>query len=185
MDVDDSPSSSTKTLGKDAEAEADMYTDRTFQHFAERVAQNDEQVLRYEFDGTPLLFSSTDAVGRLLSPHGHAQAGSNKVRTLAPGDATGRSSGKNVPRCPHCNGRRAFEFQLMPRAIVELESEMDAGAVMSEGMEWGTILFYSCENDCSAGDAVEIDAEGADGKAKVGYSEEWVGVQWEEVVKRK
>ncbi len=31
-------------------------------------------------------------------------------------------------------------------------------------MEWGTILVFGCEKDC------------------VGFGEEWVGVEWEQVI---
>ncbi|KAL8689944.1 MAG: hypothetical protein Q9218_004506, partial [Villophora microphyllina] len=37
--------------------------DTTFLRFASRLAQNPEQVLRYEFRGNPLLYSKTDEVG--------------------------------------------------------------------------------------------------------------------------
>jgi len=60
----------------------------------------------------------------------------------------------------------------VPHAITVLEeNEMDLEA----GMEWGTVVVGVCERDC-----VEAESEG-----KVCWREEWVGVQWEEVVVRK
>lgn len=122
--------------------------DTTFQKFADRVAENPEQVLRYEHKGVPLLYSKADVVGKLLSPL-------NAVQEPL----------KNVPRCPGCGKQRFYEFQLMPHAIAMLEAD-DVGL---DGMEWGTIIVASCV--CLP---KRIDEN------RVGYVEEWVGVQWEQ-----
>ncbi|PFH63019.1 hypothetical protein XA68_10431 [Ophiocordyceps unilateralis] len=103
--------------------------DATFQKFADRIAQNPDQVLRYHFAGLPLLYSDKDAVGRLL-------AGLNP-----PG----------FPACRHCAGPRCFELQLTPNAIVELE----AGELGFDGMEWGTIIVAVCERDCVPNSSAE------------------------------
>ncbi|KAI9707532.1 MAG: hypothetical protein M1836_000493 [Candelina mexicana] len=131
--------------------------DKTFQRFADRLAQNPLQVLRYEFRGPPLLYSKSDAVGTRLAPH---SAEGGKVTT------TRGPSG--MPRCTNCGAERVFELQLTPQAIAELEVD-EMGL---EGMEWGTIIVGVCGRDCQASGV-------ADGE--VGYVEEWVGVQWEEV----
>ncbi len=138
---------------------ADTYEsdlDKTFQRFADRLAQNPEQVLRYEFGGSPLLYSNTDAVGLLFSPPPH-QTSKSKITT------THRQS--NIPPCPHCLSSRTFELQLTPGAILELEAE-ETGV---DGMEWGAVIVGVCARDCALG-----------GVGEVGYGEEWVGVQWEE-----
>ena len=96
--------------------------DTTFQRFATRLAHNPLQILRYEFDGSPLLYSKTDAVGKLF----------------------GASTGAKIPRCETCGGGRVFELQLVPQAIAELEGE-DVGL---EGMEWGTVILGVCGGDC-------------------------------------
>jgi pre-rRNA-processing protein TSR4 len=93
--------------------------DATFQKFADRLAQNPDQVIRYEFAGTPLLYSKTDAVGKMLTK-------------------------STMPGCPNCGGRRTFEVQLTPNAIAELEAD----DLSLEGMEWGTIIVGVCEKDC-------------------------------------
>ncbi|RGP69855.1 hypothetical protein FLONG3_7681 [Fusarium longipes] len=119
--------------------------DATFQKFADRLAQNPDQVIRYEFAGTPLLYSKKDAVGVTV----------NKGA---------------IPRCPNCTARRVFEVQLTPNAIAELEAD----DLSLEGMEWGTIIVGVCEKDCSPrGTPI----------GKIGYQEEWAGVQWEELSK--
>ncbi|KFA66924.1 hypothetical protein S40285_02308 [Stachybotrys chlorohalonatus IBT 40285] len=93
--------------------------DATFQKFADRLSQNPEQVIRYEFGGTPLLYSKTDAVG-------------------------GQLTKSTIPGCSNCGGRKTFEVQLMPHAITELEAD----EMSLEGMEWGTIIVGVCEKDC-------------------------------------
>ncbi|KAK1251469.1 hypothetical protein MKX07_006948 [Trichoderma sp. CBMAI-0711] len=93
--------------------------DATFQKFADRMAQNPEQCIRYEFGGSPLLYSKSDEVGELLTK-------------------------RTMPGCPNCGGRRTFEVQLTPNAITELEE----GDLSLDGMEWGTIIVGVCERDC-------------------------------------
>jgi pre-rRNA-processing protein TSR4 len=122
--------------------------DAAFQKFADRLSQNPEQVIRYEFGGTPLLYSKTDAIGQKVL------------------------SGSGLPGCPNCGGRRTFEVQLTPNAIAELEQD----DLSLEGMEWGTVIVGVCERDCSPR-TTEF--------GEAGYLEEWVGVQWEELVNRK
>lgn len=165
MDVDGESTQLSAQSSKD-DAEAEMTIDKTFQHFADRVGQNDEQVLRYEFDGTPLLYSRTDAVAKLFT--------TTQPATNAKITTSGKGS-RGVPRCQNCGTGRVFELQLMPRAIAELEIDENAATLLANGMEWGTIIMAVCEKDCSP----PLDDD------RVGYVEEWVGVQWEEQVKRK
>jgi pre-rRNA-processing protein TSR4 len=93
----------------DDKAAVDSLMDTTFQRFADRLAQNPEQVLRYDFGGQPLLYSKKDAVG---------------------------SQWPRVPRCAKCGAERVFELQLTPHAITELEADdlslegMDWGTIM-------------------------------------------------------
>ncbi|UNI17444.1 hypothetical protein JDV02_003785 [Purpureocillium takamizusanense] len=99
--------------------------DATFQKFADRLAQNPDQVIRYEFGGAPLLYSKTDAVGRRIL-------------------GGGGGGGAGIPGCANCGARRTFEVQLTPNAIAELEAD----DLSLEGMEWGTIIVGVCERDC-------------------------------------
>lgn len=150
--------------GKEDKEVYESSLDTTFQKFADRVGENAEQVLRYEFKGEPLLYSDADAIGKLLAPHSkHSNA---KVTTA------GSKSGSGLPRCQNCGADRVFEVQLTPHAIIELEAE----EMSIEGMEWGTILLAVCSKDCKPSDVAE---------GEVGYVEEWVGVQWEEVVSKR
>ena len=141
--------------------------DKTFQRFADRLSQNPEQVLRYEFAGQPLLYSKSDAVGKLLSPTSEGM-----VRTSTARNETRAGQMLNAPRCTSCGAPRLFEMQLTPHAITELEAE-ETGI---EGMDWGTIIVGACSEDCQ---------EKGKSVGDVGYLEEWVGVQWEEAVDHK
>lgn len=116
--------------------------DAAFQKFADRMSQNPEQVIRYEFAGQPLIYSKDDAVAKVIEG--------------------------GMPRCKGCGGGRVFELQLTPHAITELESE----DMSLEGMDWGTIILGVCSADCQARGVED---------GQVGYLEEWVGVQWEEL----
>lgn len=111
--------------------------DDVFQKFQEVVGYNPQQVLRYDFGGKPLLY---------------AQSKIDFEKTVA-----------NPAYNP--SSRRVFEMQLMPKMIMDLESD----ASLTDGMEWGTILVFSdVENYIP-----EFDENG------VGYVEEVVKVQWE------
>jgi pre-rRNA-processing protein TSR4 len=149
--------------GKEDKEVFESSIDKAFQKFADRLGQNPEQVLRYEFKGKPLLYSDTDAVGKLLAAHSENASQSNvKVKT-----ANSRG-GAGLPRCQTCGADRVFEVQLTPHAITELE----AHEMSLDGMEWGTIIIGVCSKDCKPTDVPE---------GEVGYVEEWIGVQWEEV----
>ena len=163
MDID-SASSSGGGSGKEDKDIFESSMDRTFQKFADRVGQNPEQVLRYEFRGKPLLYSDGDAVGKALAPHGE-HGGSSKIQVASRG-------GSGMPRCTNCGAERVFEVQLTPHAITELEAD----EIGLEGMEWGSIILGVCERDCKPSDV---------GEGEVGYVEEWVGVQWEEVASKR
>ncbi|KAK6852257.1 hypothetical protein PG995_012382 [Apiospora arundinis] len=120
MDVDDA--SGAAGGGKEDKEVFESTMDADFQKFADRLAQNPEQVIRYEFRGQPLLYSKTDPVGQNLS------------------------TGRSMPRCANCGGARTFEVQMTPNAIAELEAE-ELGL---EGMDWGTIIVGVCDADCQA-----------------------------------
>jgi pre-rRNA-processing protein TSR4 len=167
MDIDTESSSGGGGGGKEDKEVYESSLDKTFQKFADRVGENAEQVLRYEYKGKPLLYSDTDAVGKSLAPHADNGPSSNvKVTT------TGSKGGVGMPRCHNCGAERVFELQLTPHAITELEAE----EMSIDGMEWGTIVMGVCSKDCRPGDVAE---------GEVGYIEEWVGVQWEEVESKK
>lgn len=152
--------------GKEDKEIFESSIDKTFQKFADRVGENPEQVLRYEFKGKPLLYSDTDAVGKLLAAHSDNGSSNAKITTVS------SRGGSVMPRCQNCGADRVFEVQLTPHAITELEAD----EMSIDGMEWGTIILGTCSKDCKPSDVPE---------GEVGYVEEWVGVQWEEVAPKK
>ena len=163
VDIESSlPPSNERSLTKDDPAAYESALDKTFQRFADRLAQNPLQVIRYEFRGSPLLYSKKDEVGRRLCGFGTL----NESATFGSG-ATNARSHINIPVCENCGSRRVFEVQVTPYAISLLE-ENEVG---EESMEWGTIIVGVCGKDCTE--------KGTDRDA--GYVEEWVGVQWEEM----
>ncbi|TRX90611.1 hypothetical protein FHL15_008584 [Xylaria flabelliformis] len=156
MDIDENSGSGG---GKEDKEVFESTMDAAFQRFADRLAQNPEQSIRYEFGGTPLLYSKTDVVGKALAPSQPEGVGV----TITSGGGS-----KGMPRCPNCGGPRTFEVQLCPHAITELEAE----ELSLEGMDWGTVIVGVCERDCQARGVEE---------GQVGYLEEWAGAQWEEM----
>ncbi|KAJ5920802.1 hypothetical protein N7466_009128 [Penicillium verhagenii] len=132
--------------------------DKAFMKFSMRLEHNPEQVLRYEFRGTPLLYSYADQVGKSLHPEHSA----GRVTTIG---------GGHMPRCEYCGAQRVFEVQLVPHAISILEDGRPGVGLGKDdaGMEWGTIVMGVCAKDCAP-----------EALWQTGWREEWAGVQWEE-----
>lgn len=133
--------------------------DKAFQKFADRIENNPEQAIRYEYGGVPLLYSDSDAIGKLLGGGGNKSGGKITTRGL---------NGSRAPRCTNCGAGRVFEVQLVPHAISVLEED----EMSIDGMEWGTIMLFVCEKDCTPQGTAE---------KQVGYLEEFAAVQWEEL----
>ncbi|KAI1771024.1 programmed cell death protein 2 [Hypoxylon cercidicola] len=160
VDADADAGGGGKGGGKEDREVFESSMDAAFQRFADRLAQNPEQAIRYEFGGQPLLYSKTDAVGKLFSSPA-SSGGGISVASVANG-------GAGMPRCGGCGAARVFEVQMAPHAIAELEAD----EMSLEGMDWGTVIVGVCERDCQARGVEE---------GQVGYLEEWAGVQWEEL----
>ncbi|KAE8153952.1 programmed cell death protein 2 [Aspergillus avenaceus] len=137
--------------------------DKVFMKFSTRLGHNPEQILRYEFRGTPLLYSHTDPVGKLLHDPKTTNPGA-KVTTVGGGAS-------RMPRCEYCGSQRVFELQLVPHAISVLEEGREGVGLgpKDDGMEWGNIILGVCNKDC-----------GPEEVGVTGWREEWAGVQWEE-----
>jgi pre-rRNA-processing protein TSR4 len=129
--------------------------DPAFQKFVDTVSQNPTQIVRYDRQGgAALMYSSRDAVAKTLASN-------------------------SIPVHPVTREPRQVELQIMPHAITVLEEDElkragsdDANDVkkrIEDGMEWGTIFVAT-----PLVDELELDEDG------VGYSEEWVGVQYEQ-----
>lgn len=152
--------------------------DKAFQKFTERVQAWPDQCVRYDFPGIPLLFSYSDATAQQLLPVNTKQHSKHTT-----------PSAHRIPRCPACKGPRGFEFQLMPNLLSLLAvtsqkylSAEEKASLKSRkgadqfniGMEWGTILVYSCVEDCFGRNAEKDDG------SRVKYFEEVALVQFED-----
>jgi len=163
--------------------------DDVFEKFNSRVQGEPQQVIRYDLSGTPLPFASRDSVYQRLFPVERVPAGTAVPVTGAPPPTKHTYDPSSIASCPTCGGPRVFECQLMPnlinllqrppaasakkQSVQERQKELDAllkgGA---DGMEWGTVLVFSCLGDCCTDDA------GA--PAEEAWREEIVVVQWDD-----
>lgn len=149
-------SNSSAALNPQATKISNMLDDKYFENFTNVVKHNPTQVLRYDLGGRPLLYSGKDDIAKKFIVEEGKQF--------------------NVPR-PGYNpsSDRQFELQLMPQAIMNLETYETAGiSDILNGMSWGTIIICTDVEDY-------IPEENFD-EHHVGYIEEWCGVQWEESV---
>lgn len=144
---------------KETEDITKLFDDPTFQNFTRILSYNTQQVVRYEPNGSPILYSSKDAVSRIF----YTSEGKFKD-----------TKEWNIPNpAYHPGGHRRFELQLMPKMIIDLEENYtDVKEIMNNGMEWGTIIVATDSEDF-----VPLNWLDENG---VAYLEEWCGVQWEE-----
>ena len=149
---------------------------------------------RYELGGIPLPFASDVLSKQLfpLSPHGSTSTTVTRAAFNSRNPATRRGfNAASIPPCPNCGSRRVFEYQLMPNLINILGRDSSTGGedVTSDerrkeaiqrllkgdpdgrGMEWGTILVFTCEKDCCT---VASDKEN-----QSAWTEELVLVHWD------
>lgn len=123
--VSEIPDEEVDPTGESYEQVIPHSMDEAFYKFEKQISKDPWQVVRYEWQGSPLLPSSA------------AQS--------------------QVPPCSICGSPRVFELQLMPSMIHLLKTELHAPkgdnqkqswSDPSDGMEWSTVLVYSCEEDC-------------------------------------
>ncbi|KAI0349665.1 hypothetical protein OH77DRAFT_1431882 [Trametes cingulata] len=186
---DDNAPKSRDGGGWDLEGyENSIDVDHAFERFSKRVSYEGEQCLRYERGGTPLPFSSDKVFDQLfpLPPAPPAPVTKPDFMVTPPRKRT--YAPESLPRCPHCQSRRVFECQLMPNLINVLRAPAEdsqkkltdeerraevlralkgEGASSRRGMEWGTCMVFSCEQDCSL-------EQGST------WREEYVLVQWDD-----
>lgn len=148
-----------------------------------------DRLLRYELNGTPLPFAS-DKIFESLFPTPTADplpVTKPDFKVVIPQKRTYCPASDVISPCPLCKGTRVFECQLMPNLIYILRNEGKAQKLSDEerraavqkalkggsekGMDWGTCMIFSCENDC------RVDADGVETKDV--WREELVLVQWD------
>ncbi|KIJ61996.1 hypothetical protein HYDPIDRAFT_42259 [Hydnomerulius pinastri MD-312] len=195
------PAEDDSKAGKDVSWAFEAYensleVDNVFDRFTKRVSHTGEQCIRYELKGTPLPFAS-DKVFEALFPAPPQDPLPVTKAEFKVVPAVKRSySTASIPTCPSCKSNRVFECQLMPNLINVLrdsvqDKEADVRKLTDEqrikavqdalkrsrepgsrGMEWGTCMVFSCENDCC------LSEEGKD--LKEAWREEYVLVQWDD-----
>ncbi|KAI0272649.1 programmed cell death protein 2 [Gloeopeniophorella convolvens] len=175
--------------------ENSMETDHIFDRFNERAAHEPQQCVRYELGGAPLPFASDDLYKRLFPLSSAGSGVTNVTKAASDVQQTLIRRGydpSTVPPCPHCGAPRVFECQVMPNLIniMSGDSNTDSrdgpttdeqrqeqvrkllkGETDGRGMEWGTILIFSCERDCCLGPGNREKQEA--------WNEELVFVHWD------
>lgn len=144
---------SEATAGGDEEWSGEQYekfrapgTDKSFNRFQKRVAHYPRQCVRYAVSGaqTPLLYH----------------------------DLNINSAVAKLGACEHCDHAvHRFELQLMPAVLAFLPTESaeylkhipevkkSSNPMVSDGMEWGSVMVYSCGAFCGLDKKTEV-AEG-------------------------
>lgn len=105
--------------------DSEVDVDRTFLKFQKRLSREPEQVLRY----ARVSYSSEEA----------------NPQPLWANDGDRPDPEADIGCCPQCNAQRTFELQVMPQLLNSLDivhSDPDA-------MDWGTLLVYSCNANCT------------------------------------
>ncbi|KAF8915449.1 programmed cell death protein 2 [Mucidula mucida] len=166
--------------------ENSLNIDQVFEKFSTRVEYEPEQCVRYELNGTPLPFGQGPAFDVIFPPPPAENLPVTKpdfkvVRTVKRSYTT-----DSIPKCPSCGSKRVFECQLMPNLINILKDASDKGNALTDeerrkavekalkgdaetrGMDWGTVMVFSCEKDCCTGEG-----------AKEAWREEHVLIQWD------
>ncbi len=152
MDIDSGDAGGSS--GKEDKEVYESTMDATFQKFADRVGQNPDQCIRYEFGGQPLLYSKNDVIGKLLHTHG--------------------DEGKNYTRQGHST---LPKLRSGPCLRGPADPACDRGARSRRGRARRYGLGHRHRRGLRKG----LPGAGvAPGEA--GYVEEWAGVQWEELM---
>ena len=154
---------------------------------------SDRPRFRYDLGGIPLPFAGDDLYKQLfplLPGKSGLETVTKAVLNVQDSSIRRGYDPTSIPSCPHCDSRRVFECQLMPNLINIMGSNADGGrgAMTDEGrkeamrkllkgdaegrgMEWGTILVFSCEKDCCLGPGNK--------EKQDAWSEELVLVHWD------
>ncbi|KAJ3165939.1 Programmed cell death protein 2 [Geranomyces variabilis] len=106
--------------------ETEVDVDKAFLRFQKRILKEPEQVVRYA------------RVSYADGPHPEPLWVSDN----------GKIAQSDVPQCPHCNGPRVFEFQVMPQLLNVLE----INHYTADALDWGTVAVYSCIANCRPSD---------------------------------
>eukprot|EP00056_Hartaetosiga_gracilis_P010022 m.147055 g.147055 ORF g.147055 m.147055 type:complete len:401 (+) comp13239_c0_seq2:119-1321(+) len=114
------------TVGEEEYEDEVVHGDRVFDTYLKRIKRCPEQVVRYnEGEALPLQLTSTHAIP------------------------------VEMEACPYCNGPRAYELQILPTIVDELQTTPASDMSDSELralMLFGSVTVYTCIGDCIGGD---------------------------------
>jgi pre-rRNA-processing protein TSR4 len=131
--------------------------DKTFEHFGNIIQYYPDQCLRYQFNGNPLLYHNQDDISR-------------KILKVSGKKQQAKMNFDNIKHCEKCGNERTFEMQLMPQLLSYLSLNSNASSSnkgeelnlqlkgqnfldqFDLGLEFGTVLVFSCKNDCNLKD---------------------------------
>ncbi|RHZ81921.1 hypothetical protein Glove_116g54 [Diversispora epigaea] len=66
---------------------------------------------------------------------------------------TGKSMPEDISHCLYCNQEKTFEFQILSTLI----NYLNIDNTQKESLDWGTILVYSCKDNCHVKDMYYIE----------------------------
>ncbi|KNE57321.1 hypothetical protein AMAG_03044 [Allomyces macrogynus ATCC 38327] len=173
-DLGGADESSAKPTSESYESTTIKGFTRTLEKFVERIEDNPGQVVRYRHGGRALHYSDFTVI------------------SAPPAPKAGSKPGVAVPKCSRCGSARVFECQLMSTLLSVLPVEQyaakaaDGKAPVDEkahpstwysGMEFGTVLVYTCGKNCAVG--VAATSAAAAGGPVVEYAQEVCVVQLE------
>ena len=167
---------STSSSTKEAEVAPEGYEKSThafyrsfFKKFHKDCSRHPSQILRHQRNGLPLFFAADSISSQILQG--------------------------SVPKCEWCGSKRVFEFQIMPGILAILPtSETKASQATHDktkkriwdldlGMEFGTVLVFTCERDCwhdgSAAEKAFSEGLVQGPRGQVRIVQEWCGVEIE------
>ncbi|KAJ3371174.1 hypothetical protein GGF31_003597 [Allomyces arbusculus] len=159
-------SSSAKPTSESYESTTIKGFTRTLEKFVERIEDNPGQVVRYRHGGRALHYSDFAVISGPPTKGGKPGA---------------------VPKCDRCGAARVFECQLMSTLLSVLPVEQYAAKAAGSGpvdekahpstwysgMEFGTVLVYTCGKNCAASEPNAV------GGPVVEYAQEVCVVQLE------
>ncbi|WWC88319.1 uncharacterized protein L201_003227 [Kwoniella dendrophila CBS 6074] len=172
------------------------HLDEVFQTFVKRLESSDggsKQVLRYEFNGIPLPYSSSSPITKRLFPGCDKPLGKDEELDI---NSLYKSNSDIIPNCTKCRGKRTFELQLVPYLISVLEprnisttGEVPIKANKKLSEEERKKELNDLANKIKSNNKDNLDEEGEMEWGNIlvfgcendciGFNEEFVGVEWE------
>ncbi|KAJ3166990.1 programmed cell death protein [Geranomyces variabilis] len=178
--------------GEGYEKSRPKYMNKAFKRFQKLVEEDPEQCIRYDLNGQPAFYSN-DAVSAALTdagPPACARCGGARtfefqlmpmILSLLPIEQLvprADKDKKKVKAASSAGGGAAAGGNAAAPAPPNFSAFLERHAC---GMDWGTVLVYSCAADCEAAPSVPSNNDGGTG-VSVSYSLEYAAVQVESLM---